>query len=265
MDDKLRALRAAKHQQYLQLHPEERPHQEVCPQCKETIIKKISICPATGLYHHHEALKYIGNVIIDGNVVSSDVARRAANSKIVKWESAHTLKVRADATALNIFQSFVQQRDYQLQRFGYLYGKYNVEQKEIEVHCIYEPEQNGTPFTFEELPDPFLEKADAVAKLLGFRRVGAIVSHPPRDPSEMQLSSRECLLMTREQCKYGRECVLLTIAPNTTDGVVECLAWQSSSLCQDYFKLGQLKENTRPVEVVKQAMKEDDPHIFKSW
>lgn len=44
----------------------------------------------------------------------------------VKWVPSRTSLVKADAQSLNIFQSFVASMEWKLQRYGILYGLYDV-------------------------------------------------------------------------------------------------------------------------------------------
>ncbi|EPY35569.1 nuclear protein localization protein 4 [Strigomonas culicis] len=167
----------------------------------------------------------------------------AIDSTRVRWAASRTSLVRADAESLNIFQTFVQQMDGKVNRYGILYGLYKAEEKIIEAHAVYEPEQIGNEYAFLEQKDPFLDTVDAVAAGLGLRRVGVVCTHPPRDNDVMLLNSRELLLCAREQSCFGDECVLLTIAKNDKEGgVLECQAWQASPQCVHLYRLGVLHE-----------------------
>lgn len=135
--------------------------------------------------------------------------------------------------------------EWKLQRYGILYGLYDVQSKTIEVHAVYEPQQMGSPFSFTQLPDPRISKVDSIASMLGLRRVGAVCTHPARNSDEIVLNCRQMLLCARQQSRFGDECVLLTIAPNLADGgQVECQAWQVSPQCVHLYRLNLLHEPT---------------------
>lgn len=239
--DAIRKLREERQRQYQQLSEAEKPKVKVCPACHQATYLK-EICPVTGLYHDLEKKKLIGGSVVEGNVIRSSELMSAIDRTRVKWAASRTQLVKASAQSLNIFQSFVAQMDWNLQRYGLLYGTYTPDNLTVEVHAIYEPEQHGNRFTFEVVEDPRIAKVDAIATGLGLRRVGAICTHPPRNPETIVLNSREMLLCAREQSRFGDECVLLTIAPNESDGVVECQAWQTSPQCVYYYRLGMLHE-----------------------
>ncbi|EKF30802.1 hypothetical protein MOQ_005377 [Trypanosoma cruzi marinkellei] len=238
--EKIRRERAARYQQ---LSEAEKPRVEPCSHCHELPYKK-EVCPETGIFHNLERQKIVGGAVVQSNIVRSSELMEAIDRSRIRWVESRTQMVRADAVSLNLFQSFVRQLDWSLQRYGILYGKYDASLNLIEVHTIYEPEQHGDAYTFHYLPDKRLPDVDRIAALLGLRRVGAVCTHPPRDIEEMVLSSREILLCAREQSRFGDECVLLTMSPNLTTGRIECQAWQTSPQAVHFYRLGALREKS---------------------
>lgn len=262
MSDTIRELAEARRRRYESLSEAEKPKVTKCPSCGEATYK-LEVCPETGLFHELEKKKLIGGSIVDRNVIQSSELMRAIDRTRVRWVPSRTQLVKADAQSLNIFQTFVSQLDWNLQRYGILYGLYIKESETIEVHAVYEPEQYGNRHTFEVVEDKRIHLVDQVAKGLGLRRVGVVCSHPPRDPDVCLLTSREMLLCAREQSRFGDECVLLTVAPGPAEtspasgkdyfpssasataqqAVIQCQAWQTSPQCVYLYRLGVLHES----------------------
>nr|CCC89634.1 conserved hypothetical protein [Trypanosoma congolense IL3000] len=247
-DKVLEELRLERQQRYKQLSEGERPRIVPCPDCGEPPHIK-EICPATGIVHNREKRRIVGGAVVNSNMIRSSELMEAIDRSRVRWVQSRTRLVRTDVTSLNVFESFVRQCNWSLQRYGVLYGTYNATTFTIEVHAIYEPEQEGNTQTFTVLQDDRIATVDLVAKQLGLRRVGVVCTHGPRDTSEMALSARELLLCAREQSRFGDECVILTVSPNVTTGRTECQAWQASPQAVHLYSLGLLAEN--PVADVK--------------
>ncbi|CCW63378.1 unnamed protein product [Phytomonas sp. EM1] len=241
MSDKIRELAEARRRRFQQLSKDEKPKVAVCPNCAQASYLS-EICPRTGQYHDLQRKTLVGGDLFNSKFVDSSRLMGAFDRTRVKWVPSRTQLVKADAQSLNIFQSFVAQVGWNLQRYAILYGRYDSASAVVEVHAVYEPEQHGNRYRFEVIDDPRIETVDAIARGLGLRRVGALCTHPPRDPDEIVMSARELLLCAREQSLHGDECVLLTIAPNLSDGVVECQAWQTSPQCVHLFRVGLLYE-----------------------
>lgn len=246
MSDLVRQLAEERRKRYEQLQAEDRPKVDVCPHCHEASYLK-EVCPATGLFHNMAKKSVLGRSDMDGKFINTADLMGAIERTRIKWSPSRTQLVKADADALNIFQSFISQMEWGLQRYGILYGQYDEKTATVEAHAVYEPEQHGNSYLFELLDDPRIAKVDRIAQLLGLRRVGVICSHPPRDMEKIVLSVREMLLCAREQSRFGDECVLLTVSPSTSgerDGLIECQAWQTSSQCIYLYRMGMLHEPT---------------------
>lgn len=93
------------------------------------------------------------------------------------------------------FQQFLWTYNYQTVRVAFLYGYFGDgpgaagvaagtgtgDPKHTTVVAIYEPPQESSASSFELLPDPLAARTAQLAELMGLRRVGWIVSHPPRE------------------------------------------------------------------------------------
>jgi len=178
--------------------------------------------------------------------------------------------VSVDMESANHFQSYLRTFAFQRQRFGYLYGKFvdvpededeknKLPQKEtlfgtelpdseikhfaknqqVLVEAIYEPPQEcdpNAPEGFVALDDPMEEQVEAVASLLGLRKVGWIFGHPPREKG-FQMSSAEIVMAAELQIECAEDVaqtpfvtVKVTVAD---DGNVSMEAFQVSKQCME--------------------------------
>ena len=103
---------------------------------------------------------------------------------------------------------------------------------------------------------------NALATLLGLKRVGIVCTHPARDPQEIVLTAQELLMCAREQSRFGDSCILLTMGPNLETGLVNAQAWQASEQCVNLFRLKLLDEfdedarfvrSSQPLEIAQET------------
>ena len=145
--------------------------------------------------------------------------------------------VHLESSAVDDFQSYLRRFQFQQQRCGYLYGRFVDEEDEgdggdekkdddadkatsggwgarmpeekkepkknakVVVEAIYEPPQEvdaDAAEGFVLLEDDQEENVEALAGMLGLRRVGWIVGHPPREDG-FQLSSAEVIMAAELQ------------------------------------------------------------------
>ncbi len=85
-------------------------------------------------------------------------------------DAAHCSQVLVDYQAANVFQNYLHEQKYRVQRCGYLYGTYN-DDGTTTVEVIYEPPQKSEKDKAVLLPNPNEERVDTIASLLGLRRV----------------------------------------------------------------------------------------------
>jgi nuclear protein localization protein 4 homolog len=273
--DSLRSLREEQRRRFEQAKKSGNlPEIRKCAACHQPTFSA-AVCPVSGHYHDLEKKRLIGGSVVDTNFISSATLMTAIDQTRVKWVPSRTQLVKVDAQSINIFQSFVAQMEWHLQRYGILYGTYDSASQTVEVHAVYEPEQHGNAFTFEVVPDPHLAKVDEIAKELGLQRVGVACTHSVRDMDKMLLNFRELLLCAKEQSRFGDECVLLTVGPSATASlagekanstapgeaptsanvpggsasnanepafIVSCQAWQTSPQCVQLYRLEVLQE-----------------------
>eukprot|EP01062_Namystynia_karyoxenos_P056473 TRINITY_DN47431_c0_g1_i1.p1 TRINITY_DN47431_c0_g1~~TRINITY_DN47431_c0_g1_i1.p1 ORF type:complete len:412 (+),score=167.17 TRINITY_DN47431_c0_g1_i1:96-1238(+) len=147
-------------------------------------------------------------------------------------------KFGMDTDSADFFQSFLRRRQFQLMRYGIMYGK--VAGGVVQCHSIYEPEQHGGPTDFEPQPDKHQEEVDKLASLLGLQRVGVITSAPPLSADAPILSAREVLLCAEQQAKFGPHCCIVQIRLGEDGQELRVEAYQTSSQCVDIYKEGTL-------------------------
>jgi nuclear protein localization family protein 4 len=99
--------------------------------------------------------------------------------KIQRQEQAVCKQVSLDTAAVNDFQSYLQRFQFARKRFAFLYGKFEDTEngKKTIVEAVYEPPQEPDPDAaegFEQLDDPLDAKVEALAGMLGLKKVGWI-------------------------------------------------------------------------------------------
>jgi len=249
VDPKVLEMRKLMAERYRQTPASEKPHIRECSECKKPVYAS-EVCAVTGRYHDLDKKKIIGGTLVDADqkkVTGSDLVK-AIDGVRVKWQAARTVKVQVDADSAAIFQTFVLQRQWKLQRFGIMYGTFDSASNAVTVHSVYEPEQRGVgESSFEVLPDAREEKVDRLAALLGLSRVGIMITHPARHSDEMILSGREIMLLAREQSRFGDHCVCVAIAPNPETKEINAQAWQASEQCVHLYRIGLLSEHPSDV------------------
>jgi nuclear protein localization family protein 4 len=178
--------------------------------------------------------------------------------------------VSLDQDSANAFQAYLRNFAFQRQRFGYLYGKF-IDEKETEeekrnrpkkevlfgtelpgtefmhvaknqkviVEAIYEPPQEYDPDAAEgfiALDDPNEEKIEALANMLGLKRVGWIFGHPPREKG-FQMASSEIIMAAELQIEAAQgvdETPFVTVKVTAgDDGNVSFEAFQVSKQCME--------------------------------
>ena len=185
-----------------------------------------------------------------------------------KWIGSGGCSVDQDSA--NAFQSYLRNFMFQRQRFGFLYGKfvdeeetedekkkrterdtlfgtelpgtekeYKAKNQKVVVEAIYEPPQEADPDAAEgfiALEDPMEEKIEALAEMLGLKRVGWIFGHPPREKG-FQLSSAEIIMAAELQIESAQgveETPFVTVKVTAgDDGNVSFEAFQVSKQCME--------------------------------
>ena len=120
--------------------------------------------------------------------------------KIKRQEETTCKGVSLDTQSVADFQSYLRRFNFTRQRCGYLYGTFDEGNKAI-VEAIYEPPQEADPESpegFVLLDDPKEETVEQLAHLLGLRKVGWIIGHPPREKGFV-LSAAEIIMAAELQ------------------------------------------------------------------
>lgn len=241
----LAEIRRRRAQEYRQAPAESRPKIQLCGDCGDDIYNS-KVCMKTGFSHAHSQTHLVAGLLVDASKkhLNGSELMEAIDAVRVRWQPSRTQLVKADATSLNIFQSFVYSMDWKLQRYGILYGTYDANTQTVSVHCIYEPEQRGNEHGFVLLEDRREARVDALASMLGLSRVGSICTHSPRDEAAITLTGAELLLCARDQSRFGDHCVLITMGPNLETGHINAQCWQASQQCIRFYQMGMLSAHS---------------------
>jgi nuclear protein localization family protein 4 len=156
--------------------------------------------------------------------------------KIKRQEEAISKGVSLDTNSVNDFQSYLRRFNFSRQRCGYLYGTFSVDNKVL-VEAIYEPPQEADPDSAEGfilLDDPKEDTVEQLAQLLGLRKVGWIIGHPPREEGFV-MSAAEVILAAELQLEAAggvEETPFVTVKVTVDDnGHVHVEAFQVSQQC----------------------------------
>ena len=161
------------------------------------------------------------------------------------------------------------------QRFGWLYGRYQVHEETplgiaAVVCAIYEPPQTGYPDGLQlTLPDPDEATVDEVAARLGLERVGMVFTdlvddgtgtgkvRCKRHANSFFVSSLECMFAADVQCQYpcvskhsasgrfGSRMVSVVVSGDADHNVAPS-AFQVSNQCMAMQKAGIIEASTNP-------------------
>jgi nuclear protein localization family protein 4 len=196
----------------------------------------------------------------------------AYNFKIKRQEGSFVGSggVRLESGAVDDFQSYLRRFSFMQQRFGWLYGRFEDEEekedtgmeeeentsgwgarvykeqekkvrknKQVVVEAIYEPPQRPDATAaegFEMLDDPEEENVEALSEMLGLRKVGWIVGHPPREKG-FQLSNAEVIMAAELQLESAggvEPTPFVTVRVTVDDdGQVVVEAFQVSLQCME--------------------------------
>ncbi|KAL9653363.1 hypothetical protein ABK040_001999 [Willaertia magna] len=181
--------------------------------------------------------------------------------------------VEIDQNAGQNFQLFLRQTRFQMQRFGFLYGttaqgkkpqpteeekksaskdeyfNEDDDHQDAFVKVIYEPKQESYPDGFKELEDPiYNDRADALASMLGLKKVGWIFSHDGQ--REYPLLGPEIIKAAEYQSKFGPSFVTVTVSPNE-EGEIIFEAFQVSKQCVQLWEKGWLEIDPENPDIIK--------------
>jgi nuclear protein localization family protein 4 len=190
----------------------------------------------------------------------------AAQTRIELQTAARCASVSLDARCANRFQSYVNNTlGFEQMRFGWMYGTEKAVaasddegEKEasnapaIEVHAIYEPEQEGAADRFDLAAKNGEEdaRADALASSLGLKKVGMVFNVSTSAARDYTLSAFEVRTMAECQARYGPAfvtAVVMMLEDEDEDGEVTKSVsfepFQVSEQCVALFKDGWFAED----------------------
>ncbi|CAM9848331.1 unnamed protein product [Pylaiella littoralis] len=169
--------------------------------------------------------------------------------RLKKPEKGVCTKVSLDSAACNSFQSFVRQFGFHRARMGYLYGQFTDDDTKVRVECVYEPPQENYPEGFQVSEDPKADTVEALAGLLGLKRVGWIFAHPPREEGFL-FSSAEVITAATLQLEAAdgiNDTPFVTVKVTAEeDGNAHFDAFQVSKQCMEMVAEGALDVGENP-------------------
>ncbi|CAN0145288.1 unnamed protein product [Scytosiphon promiscuus] len=169
--------------------------------------------------------------------------------RLKKPEKGVCTKVTLDSAACNSFQSFVRQFGFHRARMGYLYGQFTDDDTKVRVECVYEPPQENYPEGFQVSEDPKGDTVEALAGLLGLKRVGWIFAHPPREEGFL-FSSAEVITAATLQLEAAdgiNDTPFVTVKVTAEeDGSAHFDAFQVSKQCMEMVAEGALEVGENP-------------------
>lgn len=159
------------------------------------------------------------------------------------------VQVSVDTSSLDNLQQYMWSFNFQKMRVAFLYGHF-AEDGSVRVEVIYEPPQNTTDCSFELLEDEEGEaRVEALAGLLGLRRVGWLVLHPPREQF-FHLSGLEVLTAAELQLEAAQgvhDTSFVTVKVTLTpEDQVDVHACQVSKQCMEMAAEGALELSKHP-------------------
>ena len=228
-------------EKYSKLTKEEKPHIQICDLCQQPLYKE-KVCSESGLFHTktNQNTREICGIAVDKDQRCITGAQLTEFMKIlrIKWEPARIQKVKIDQDAISMFQSFATLRSWRLHRIGVLYGKICENDTAIEIHGIYEPEQENTEISTKLSADSRTCQVDTIASLFGLQRLGIIIAHGFREKSEVVMTAEETLLGLKESSRFGDLCIVVTVSPKKDSAECEVEVWQASQQGVHLYRLG---------------------------
>lgn len=160
----------------------------------------------------------------------------AKQTKIERQETPVCSSVSFDMHAANAFQSYIQSAiAFSIKRGGILYGEVD-EEKNVMVHAIFEPPQQGDgSHLVLERGSSSEQAADRIAQILGWRKVGWVFAQSTQE-RDFIFTGEEVLQMAGIQDEMG-ECsitgVVALFPPEDDESVPEVHfeAFQVSEQC----------------------------------
>lgn len=158
--------------------------------------------------------------------------------KIQRQEKAICKGVSLDTSSVADFQNYMRRFNFARQRCGYLYGKFlndDDSKNKVKVEAIYEPPQDvDEDGGFVLLEDPREDEVEQLVSLLGLRKVGWVIGHPPREDGFV-LNANEVITAAELQLEAAggiEDTPFVTVTVSVgDDGNVSVEAFQVSKQC----------------------------------
>lgn len=185
--------------------------------------------------------------------------------KIQRQEQSMCAQVSLNTSAVADFQAYLQKFQFQQRRYGFLYGTVDRQphdsdeqdnRPKVKVEAIYEPPQQVDPDAaegYQELDDPNEEAVEQIAQWLGWKKVGWIFGHEPREPG-WNFSSAEIIAAAEYQLEAAsgvNDTPFVTIkVTQGEDGLVSVEAFQVSQQCMSMVAEEALEIGENPKQCV---------------
>lgn len=177
-------------------------------------------------------------------------------TRIERQENPVCSSASFDMHAANMFQSYIQSAiAFSIKRGGILYGHVD-EDKNVFIHAIYEPPQQGSQDSLIlERETPQEKLADRIATIWGWKKVGWVFSQSTKE-RDFMFSAEEVAQMAAIQDEMGECAVTAVVALLPADGPdevpeVHFEAFQVSKQCVQLQKEGWFKETPDSTNIVK--------------
>lgn len=176
-------------------------------------------------------------------------ALEALKFKISPQEEAHAPAAAVDTNAANEFQAYLATTGFSQQRIGICYGDVDEQTGETRVLAIYEPPQRGSEEHYvliegEEAGD-MTQRADALAAILGLRRVGIVFSARPRKCILSALDVVVAAKMMNGLSEEERKAFVVLVVSIAESGETLFEAYQISDLAVEMFEAGVFEDQDK--------------------
>ena len=171
----------------------------------------------------------------------------ARQTRIERQESPICSSASFDMYAANMFQSYIQSAlGFSIKRGGILYGHID-DDKNVFIHAIYEPPQEGSQDSLSlERGTPQEKVADRIATIWGWKKVGWVFSQSTKE-RDFMFSAEEVVQMAAIQDEMGECAITAVVALLPAEGPdevpeVHFEAFQVSKQCVQLQKEGWFKD-----------------------
>jgi len=179
----------------------------------------------------------------------------------------HSKFVQVDQRATQSFMNYMIATGFMQKRVGYLYGRWVTDaatgEHGVQVHAIYEPQQESTSEEVVLVADPEGEaKLAQVCAMLGLVRVGVMLGHPAREyvfsVNELMLASKLHAEAVKADPENGKRFVTMKARPvleteTEIEGVATVEAYQMTDQCVELVEREAFKQSKTDPRVAKTA------------